>query len=224
LARKKNGSIEVPPAEPCRRTRRKGEAVRADLITAALALFAERGYARTTTRDIALRAHSSEVLLFRYFQSKANLFHEAVVAPFNAILGEFSAGPEQDGSPPFSSAGLFVEHLFHMLTEHRDILLALVTTRLYEPGDVEQKIDAGPFRDYFKTAVEQLDRQLGSLGIHPAISPQVSSRISFAAVVATALFRDWIFAGTGLDEREILADLTKFILVGVRGGEPWTDG
>jgi AcrR family transcriptional regulator len=40
-------------------------------------LFAERGYERTTVRDIATRAGVNQALLFRYFGSKEALFAEA---------------------------------------------------------------------------------------------------------------------------------------------------
>ncbi|CAM4030619.1 TetR/AcrR family transcriptional regulator [Kibdelosporangium persicum] len=49
------------------------------LLDAARDLFAERGYDRTTVRDIAGRAGVNQALLFRYFGSKEALF-AAVVA------------------------------------------------------------------------------------------------------------------------------------------------
>jgi AcrR family transcriptional regulator len=52
------------------------------LIEAALRLFSEIGYARTTTRAIAAAAGVNEVTLFRHFGSKKQLF-SACVASFN---------------------------------------------------------------------------------------------------------------------------------------------
>ena len=48
------------------------------IIEAAQYLFSTKGYAATTTKDIANRAGISEVTLFRHFESKRNLFHAAV--------------------------------------------------------------------------------------------------------------------------------------------------
>ncbi|TCO50787.1 TetR/AcrR family transcriptional regulator [Actinocrispum wychmicini] len=59
--------------------RRDANASRAALLEAAAELFAERGYDRTTVRDIAGRAGVNQALLFRYFGSKEALF-AAVVA------------------------------------------------------------------------------------------------------------------------------------------------
>jgi AcrR family transcriptional regulator len=60
--------------------RRDAAATRQSLLDAATALFAERGYDRTTVRDIATRAGVNQALLFRYFGSKEALFAEATDA------------------------------------------------------------------------------------------------------------------------------------------------
>jgi AcrR family transcriptional regulator len=59
--------------------RRDAAATRLALLDAAGKLFAERGFDRTTVRDIAKLAGANQSLLFRYFGSKEALF-EAVIA------------------------------------------------------------------------------------------------------------------------------------------------
>ncbi|ONI76994.1 TetR family transcriptional regulator [Actinosynnema sp. ALI-1.44] len=59
--------------------KRDSAASKEALLDAARDLFAERGYDRTTVRDIARRAGVNQALLFRYFGSKEALF-AAVVA------------------------------------------------------------------------------------------------------------------------------------------------
>ncbi|MBP2474152.1 AcrR family transcriptional regulator [Crossiella equi] len=63
-------------AKPARR--RDSAATRALLLRAAAELFAERGFERTTVRDIAARAGVNQALLFRYCGSKEELFREVV--------------------------------------------------------------------------------------------------------------------------------------------------
>ena len=72
------------PVEGPRRRRARGEPRRL-LLEAATDLFNERGYS-ASTRDIADRANVSETLMFRYFGSKAGLFHEAMVRPFSETV------------------------------------------------------------------------------------------------------------------------------------------
>ncbi|MFF2526861.1 TetR family transcriptional regulator [Streptomyces liangshanensis] len=66
-------------AEKQQPRRRDAAGTRQALLDAATALFAERGFARTTVRDIADRAGANQALIFRYFGSKAAVF-EAVAA------------------------------------------------------------------------------------------------------------------------------------------------
>ncbi len=48
------------------------------ILKASLAIFSERGYLGTTTKDIAIEAGVAEVTLFRHFLSKERLFGEVV--------------------------------------------------------------------------------------------------------------------------------------------------
>jgi AcrR family transcriptional regulator len=61
------------------------------LLESARALFAERGYAGTSTREIARAASVTEPMIFRHFGSKAKLFEEAVLAPFNTFVSDYIA-------------------------------------------------------------------------------------------------------------------------------------
>ncbi|MBV1688943.1 TetR/AcrR family transcriptional regulator [Novosphingobium sp. G106] len=133
-----------------KRKRQKAVVGRALIIAAARELFAERGYARTTTRDIASKANSSEVLLFRYFQSKANLFREAVVDPFDDFLKTFlEAQSAATGDEPFAGSQDFVDRLFSAFSEHREVLFALISTRLYEAGGAGRTGQRGRLQGIF---------------------------------------------------------------------------
>jgi AcrR family transcriptional regulator len=69
------------------------------LLTAAQELFAERGYDRVTTREIAERAGVDATLIARYFGSKAGIY----LASLRAELGE---GPPPDLLQPDRMAAL----------------------------------------------------------------------------------------------------------------------
>src|SRR5438067_153232 len=63
---------------------------RARLLQAAGALFAQRGYRGTTTRDVAEAAGITERTLFRHVPTKAALFRDAVILPLEAFVGDFA--------------------------------------------------------------------------------------------------------------------------------------
>ena len=62
------------------------------LLSAARQIFAARGYAHSSTREIAEAAGVSEALLFRYFGTKAKLFEVAIVAPFQRLMDAHATG------------------------------------------------------------------------------------------------------------------------------------
>jgi AcrR family transcriptional regulator len=73
--------------------RRDAAATKAALLSAAQELFTERGFDRTTVRDIAARAGANQALLFRYFGSKEALFRAAMASQAQQFLAQTS--PEQ---------------------------------------------------------------------------------------------------------------------------------
>jgi AcrR family transcriptional regulator len=62
----------------------RAERTRERLLTAALELFAERGYDATTAGEIAARAGVTEMTFFRHFPSKASLL---VDDPYDPLIG-----------------------------------------------------------------------------------------------------------------------------------------
>ena len=69
-------SIEVTPPRP--RWERRKESRPAELLSAALDLFVEKGYAGTRLEDVATRAGVSKGTLYLYFQNKEELFKAVV--------------------------------------------------------------------------------------------------------------------------------------------------
>jgi AcrR family transcriptional regulator len=51
---------------------------KAELITAALSLFFQKGYKETTVRDIIAEVHGSQGMFYHYFTSKDDIFYEAM--------------------------------------------------------------------------------------------------------------------------------------------------
>src|SRR5437016_10835727 len=77
------------------RWRRRKDARPAEILTAALACFAERGFAATRLDDVALRAGVTKGTLYLYFQNKEELFKAVVrqellpnIARAEAIVGD----------------------------------------------------------------------------------------------------------------------------------------
>jgi TetR/AcrR family transcriptional regulator, regulator of cefoperazone and chloramphenicol sensitivity len=70
-----------PPADEGRKSRSDGVQSRERLLLTAMRLFAEQGFARTSTREIALAAGTNIASISYYFGDKAGLYRAAFTEP-----------------------------------------------------------------------------------------------------------------------------------------------
>ena len=71
----------TPPPDDARKTRSDGAQSRERLLMAAMRLFAEQGFAKTSTREIALAAGTNIASISYYFGDKAGLYRAAFKEP-----------------------------------------------------------------------------------------------------------------------------------------------
>lgn len=81
------------------RPRRKdySDATRAALIDSAVRLFTERGYAQTSTDEIARAARVTKGALYHHFHGKPELFEAAFAAVQDRVFGSLSAITSRPG-------------------------------------------------------------------------------------------------------------------------------
>jgi len=204
-----------------RRLRRTNTEVRALILQSARELFAERGYAKTTTRDIAKRAKASEVLLFRYFNSKAELFEEAISEPFDDFMRQIvqdRVAAEAGTADPTELGRIYVRALYERLLTERQLILSLITTRAYEGGPEDGSDRPRGLQHYFSEAETSLRSMYKSRGVDPELDPALGARLAFAAVVAGALLQDWLFEGVARTD-VVTEAMGHFVIHGLFGRE-----
>jgi AcrR family transcriptional regulator len=89
-----------------RRPRLSAAARRESIMDAARAVFAERGYERASTAEIAARAGCSEPLLYRHFASKQALFVALLRDPSSRVAERVRAAAEAGADPRDALRGL----------------------------------------------------------------------------------------------------------------------
>jgi len=117
--------MDAPLTDKARATRRR-------ILDAAISLFEERGYDKTTLRAIARAAGVSTGLAYRYFDSKDAL----VLALYAELAEQFSqrvaAAPEGSWSERSQAA---MDASFQVLAPHRDTIGALLGAMVSRRGD-----------------------------------------------------------------------------------------
>ncbi|RIL07949.1 MAG: TetR/AcrR family transcriptional regulator [Proteobacteria bacterium] len=99
--------------------RRKGEQTAERILDAAEALFAERGYAGTSLRDVAARVELRIPSLYNHFPSKDALYAAVLargIGPVLELLAGFAAAPSES-----RDAGAVIERVMAILRRHRNL-------------------------------------------------------------------------------------------------------
>ncbi len=165
------------------RPRSQGPQTRERILDVALELFIERGYDRTSLRDIAQRLGITKAALYYYFERKEQIFielHLRLHAIAGVILDEIEA--VGDGSERVAAWPAMVSRLIVEMTENRNLMLmhrrnqtALVTLYTNEANLLQHE------------ALEaRLDRILSS----PAITLEQRVRMAAAIGAVTEVFFD----------------------------------
>lgn len=195
-------------APKARRRRRTREDVEGRIISVARELFAERGYAAATTREIARVADVSETLLFRYFGDKAQLFDAVISTPFNALMEDFMAHQREKLGGALDGDGahqMFVA-VFELFENNRELLSAAYFGRHRGEEGLPPVRGMAPF---FERA---LAAQLASNGGADAgINVDTGVRLGFGMIASAVLMRDWLFAGVEIDRKLMVETIEKMI-------------
>jgi len=99
-------------------------AVRGKLMAAAIALFARKGYAATTVREIVEAAGVTKPVLYYHFGSKEGIF----LAMMREALAEFEATVASalgEGGPAKTRILRFLDGMLALIREHIDVMRVL---------------------------------------------------------------------------------------------------
>lgn len=185
------------------------------LINAAREEFKRSGYVGATTAVIARNAEVTEAQLFRYFDSKADLFREAVFEPLNKHFSEFNArypATESNEENIRERARLYITELQEFLDEHSKLLLSLVVAQLFTSGSLQGVGEIDTLRHYFELGAAMMNSRMQK---DPQVDPKLLVRVSFASVLGCVLFKDWIFPEGFARDKDINSAIIDFVIDGI---------
>ncbi|MCJ2189020.1 TetR/AcrR family transcriptional regulator [Novosphingobium beihaiensis] len=195
--------------------RRNAKEIRALLIAAATREFADNGYKGGTTAAIARRADVTEAQLYRYFPTKRDLFRAAIFEPLNAHFCAFmDRQPEKasDALEQRDDEQAYIAELQEFMQEHAGLLMSLIVVETHGARDIEGFGAISGLEEYFQRGAAMMRRRHDNTS---GIVPELLVRISFAAVMANVLFKDWLFPRGIADDRDIAAAIMDFTIDGL---------
>jgi AcrR family transcriptional regulator len=180
-------------------------------------LFASKGYSGTSTREIANQSGVHESLIFRHFGSKQELFKKAVAEPFAGFVTEYVEAWNEAPVMSRSFEALcseFVAGIFDLLTQHRQLFLALANARRYEFDDGED--DLSPLGPLLAQIEEMANAEVRARNFGPIDMP-VLIRLVVGTVMSATMFDDWLFADQGRrpSRQRIINELTALMVHGI---------
>lgn len=207
--------MHAAPLELPRRERNKQEK-RAALLAAARALFARRGFAGTTTAEIAAHARVGAGTLFLYFASKEDLLVEIFRADMDAVIDRaFATLPRR--------ASLLAEllHVYGAMIAHHErdpeLARAFVKHMLFvSPSDralVFEFIDGLSARVAGRILLRQARGEL-----EPGIPAQLVASNLFALFIAR--LQKWLGLDARLASEQHLGLLRESFALQLRALEP----
>ncbi|MES3024388.1 MAG: CerR family C-terminal domain-containing protein [Pseudomonadota bacterium] len=156
---------KIPPdnqPDELRKSRSDGVQSRERLLLAAMRLFAEQGFAKTSTREIALAAGTNIAAISYYFNDKAGLYRAAFVKPAPHAENEIAQFTAV-GAPLRESLRMFYGQLLAPLKQGdlAQLCMRLWFREMLEPtGLWHEEIDNG-IRPAHAGLVLVLSRHLG---------------------------------------------------------------
>lgn len=171
---------------------------REKVLDSAFALFAEKGYDGTTTKEIAFLAGVNEVTLFRIFRSKEALFHLVVLEKLPVHNIQSVVDFDAEGPVEEMLVGN-ARKVLGILKENRHFFMMLVGEIWRHP---ELKRDIGAM--VFDRAAQLLAKQLQDLmdqGRLRRVDPYVAAR-SWMGVVQSHYLMNYLMGPGNVDPAE----------------------
>ena len=100
------------------RKEQEKQARKKDILSTALALFAEKGFHEVTVNEIAREVGLSKGTLYLYFKSKENLFYSVILDKHNALLDDLQLTLRKD-APFLNRLECFIRSYLQFFKKHQ---------------------------------------------------------------------------------------------------------
>jgi AcrR family transcriptional regulator len=193
--------------EPARAPRkaRRGPLTRKQILDASLRLFSEKGFAKTSVRDIARRAGITDAAIYYHFASKRELF-EALFEErgITSALGELehaTVGP----NPVLVTLTNIAVNALRIMQRNKDFMKVLLSEAMSEDPIATE--DYRMVTERWRNAEARILLEYIRRGELPKIDVDVAARQ--LVVLSVGSFMDELMAGDDRDGAEPTAELVE---------------
>jgi AcrR family transcriptional regulator len=177
------GLIKPKTSEKAIKTSGKDDEIRIRIVKAALRLFANHGYEKTTTKELATTANVAEGTLFRHFENKKAILVEVATLGWIEILTDLLTELSEMGS--YKAVAQVMRKRMLRLNENADLFRVCFIEAQFHP-ELREKIQSEVIEKmtdvaeaFFETAMEK--------GVYRKINPKIVAQV-FLGMFAIAGF------------------------------------
>lgn len=185
---------------------------REQIIEAAYAVLAEKGYGGTSMLAVAKRANASNETLYNWFGSKQGLFTAMVeqnAAAAAAILKDHLAGGS-DFSAAFARLG---PTLLRLVTSERAVALNRAAAADASETGVLGATIASSGRDHIVPLIEELFERAEDVRLPAGFTPQEAADLYVSVLIGDVQIRRVIGVKPELDEAEVAARAKRAVAI-----------
>ena len=178
----------------------------------------DMGYQGASLRQIAAKAGTTQAILYRHFSTKAELFEESVLGPFQAFVtaltDDWRATSISALSTPDLIAG-FTESLYDFALTHRGLIIALLAADAHGGDSIGDAKTS--FAHTISGVVTRALEDAVSRGWSD-IDVEVAVPMTMSLIISTALLDDWLFPHNRRPNRDrILNEMIRYEVRAITG-------
>ena len=192
------------------RKARKGPLTRKQILDASLRLFSEKGFARTSVRDIARAAGITDAAIYYHFSSKREIF-EALFEERGITSALSELEQAEISQPPLETFTSITSAALGIMQRNKDFVKVLFSEAISD--DPVASDDYRMITERWRNAQARILREFIRRGELPPID--VDNAAHELVLLAVGPFIDELMAGRGEDGEEPSPELTERVRVAV---------
>jgi len=163
----------LPRQANAQKRTRRGPQTRTQILDASLRLISERGFARTTVRDIAQKAGITDAAIYYHFQSKREIL-EALVEERGFLAGLQQLERVSAALPLDETLLWMAQGAINIMDENRDFLRLIFLEGL--SGDESALEQYRHLTNLWESALTAALRRYAEKGDLPGVTPEALAR------------------------------------------------
>jgi AcrR family transcriptional regulator len=186
------------------------------ILEAAREMFGQQGFTNTAVKDVAVRAGVAEIVVYRIFGTKAQLFEEVIFGQLvEAIVGWLDRWSDGEAGS-WESGRAYIEGVYRMVSVNRGQILALLAAEAFEPAFSGPRATSSPINQALQRIESLVGREVEARGWR-SVDVELATRITFSMIFSIAMFPDTLLplGADRPDSDRIIDEMTAFMIYGV---------